>query len=149
MRALTLVVMSMALVCLSVTACGKKAETEDTGGSSAPAEKSGSGYDIPVYPGAEKVEKRDDERTSPMFQAEQYNDVEFRAYLTDDAADTVADFYKERMPENGWVRLVFQKWPEGSYTTAWVGGENGALINIAVTNDGQTYIGMVIGEGKE
>jgi hypothetical protein len=63
--------------------------------------------DIPVYPGAKKV--ADYSGTSPIplpggegADTAEYQNIKWALYETGDSAGKVGDFYKGKMPDNGW-----------------------------------------------
>lgn len=132
---------------MTLAACGGEGEEKAASASSSeegPAlqsGKAGSFDDIPIYPGA-KAASAAVEATEGKEQMK----GEHRAYETDDPVDEVADFYKKQMPENGWKKIIFQKYPEGSYMGTWMKGGKGtgAFINIFERRgDGKTHIAIV------
>jgi len=156
MRKLTTLALVMALVLsgLALAACDGKGEEGSASSSEETTakkpDKGGSAFDdIPIYPGAKKVQKAEGTPAKGMFDSREYANVEHRAYETGDSPDKVADFYKKQMPKNGWTKLVFQKYPEGSYMGAWVKGGKGTGAQISISDrKGSTYIGIIRGEGE-
>lgn len=129
------------------------AQTEpEAGGSTsglAPKEESftpeGSSWnDIPVYPGAE------DEGPKPCSgKWAKCEKCEHRTYITTECPEKACDFYKMEMPGNGWNKLVFQKYPEGSCLGSWIkqDSEVRVFLNIGKRRgDKKTYIGITRGE---
>jgi len=62
--------------------------------------------DVPVYPGADKTGGYSGDYSLPSLVGdlgdEEYTDVEWGLYETGDSVGDVADFYKDKMPDNGW-----------------------------------------------
>lgn len=48
---------------------------------------------------------------------------EHRAYVTEDAPETVCSFYKEGIPGKDWDKIVFQSYPEGSCIGTWLSSD--------------------------
>ena len=74
---------------------------------------------------------------------------EHRAYVTEDALETVCSFYKEGMPGKDWDKIVFQSYPEGSCIGTWLSSdsETRVLMNIGKRRgDKKTYIGITMGK---
>ena len=102
---------------------------------------------IPVYPGA------DLETSEPC--PPQWEDCEMcenRVYVTKDDPEDVCSFYEDGMPENGWDKLVYQSYPEGSCMGTWMaelGGASGprVLMGIGKGQGDKTIIGITMGTG--
>jgi hypothetical protein len=124
------------------------------------AEPSGGGGgaslgDVPVYPGADKTgDYSGSDVPLPLLgeglDTEEYHDAEWAVYETDDPADDVISFYKDKMPDNGWNE---ENWFETSLVedAAWGGytkndGDNAAWVFITGTDD-KTQI--VLGTGSK
>jgi len=102
---------------------------------------------IPVYPGA------DLETSEPC--PPQWEDCEVcenRVYVTQDDTESVCSFYEDGMPENGWDKLVYQSYPEGSCMGTWMaelGDASGprVLMGIGKGQGDKTIIGITMGTG--
>ena len=104
--------------------------------------------DIPVYPGAEKTgDYSSSDAPLPLFggdvDVEDWEDSEWAVYETGDSWETVADFYRDKMPDSGWEE---EGWSDfsfeggvawGSYTRD--GGDSAAWVFVSGTDD-QTEI---------
>ncbi len=101
--------------------------------------------DIPVYPGASETL----EQITPPFGADEgdYALTEFWNYETSDERAKVSDFYLAEMPNRGWEKIVEMPTAE-AHMSVWV-KENeglGATIVIAETDEGMTYITIIVGQ---
>lgn len=99
---------------------------------------------IPVYPGA-ALESTDD---CPAKWAE-CEKCEHHVYVTEEDPAEVCSFYKDRMLEIGWVKLVYQFYPEGSclgtYNSA--DGNIRVFMNVAQRrSDKKTFIAITMGQ---
>ena len=137
----------------------KPAETPKATETAEAAEPSGGGGeslgDVPVYPGADKTgDYSGSDVPLPLLgeglDTEEYHDAQWAVYETDDAADDVISFYKDKMPGNGWNE---ENWFETSLVedAAWGGytkndGDNAAWVFITGTDD-KTQI--VLGTGSK
>ena len=105
--------------------------------------------DIPVYPGADKTgDFSSDDIPLPLIgggdvDLEDWELSEWATYETDDSWETVADFYRDKMPDSGWEE---EGWSDfsfeggvawGSYTRD--GGDSAAWVFVSGTED-QTEI---------
>jgi len=86
-------------------------ETEEPEKTEEPSSGGGGGgatlSDIPVYPGADKTgDYSSSDAPLPLIggdvDVEEWEDSEWAVYETGDSVDDVADFYKDKMPDNGW-----------------------------------------------
>jgi len=104
--------------------------------------------DVPVYPGADKTgDYSGSDVPLPLLgeglDTEEYHDAEWAVYETDDPADDVISFYKDKMPDNGWDEegwfdtSVLEGAAWGSYTRD--GGDSAAWVFVSGTDD-QTEI---------
>ena len=109
--------------------------------------------DVPVYPGADKTGEYSGDSPIPLLgeglDTEDYKDAQWAVYETGDSVDDVANFYKDKMPDNGWDE---ESWFDTSVGdgAAWGGytrndGDTAAWVFIGA-GDGQTQI--VIGVGS-
>ncbi len=99
---------------------------------------------IPVYPGA-TLESTDD-CAAKWADCEK---CEHRVYVTADNPADLCPYYKDRMLEMGWVKLVYQFYPEGSclgtYNSA--DGNTRVFLNIAQRrSDKKTFIAITMGQ---
>jgi hypothetical protein len=106
--------------------------------------------DIPVYPGADKTgDWSGDDAPLPLIgggdvDLEDWEQSEWATYETGDSWETVADFYKDKMPDSGWEE---EGWSDfsfeggvawGSYTRD--GGDSAAWVFVSGTDGEQTQI---------
>ena len=104
--------------------------------------------DIPIYPGAEL------DVTNPCPpQWEECDTCERRVYMIDDNPKEVCEYYKEKMPDNGWEGKC-KKYPEGACSGAWskeMGNTSAPRVIIGIgqrsPSDETTSIGMTLGTG--
>ena len=99
---------------------------------------------IPVYPEA-KLESTND-CAAKWAECEK---CEHRVYVTTDNPEDVCLYYKAKMLELGWVKLVYQFYPEGSclgtYNSA--DGITRVFMNIAQRrSDKKTFIAITMGQ---
>ena len=154
----------VAVMLLLAAACGGEEPPAETGNAAAPpaapaAEQppeaeavAGSGEvwaDVPAYPGASEVEERDAQQ--PVSgQMRRYRALQSRIYETDAEVEAVHQFYLDRMPDNGWMRVMattYDRPPSAMSAWAKEGGVVGA--NVSVGEDersGKTYITLMRGE---
>ena len=114
------------LTCVGITACGGGKENEatpaltktqgqsPTGTTAKPTQASGDAGNwgsIPIYPGSKKIIdlKSDDNEILDDKPAV----MEHRTYDTNGNTNDVADFYKEKMPANGWDETMWSEIPSG------------------------------------
>jgi hypothetical protein len=106
--------------------------------------------DIPVYPGADKTgDWSGSDAPIPLVggddvDLEDWEESEWATYETSDEWDTVADFYKDKMPDNGWEE---EGWSDISFGggVAWGGytrdgGDSAAWVFVSGYEDEQTQI---------
>lgn len=99
---------------------------------------------IPVYPGA--TLESTDECAAKWAECEK---CEYRIYVTDEDPADVCPFYKDKMLDMGWVKLVYQFYPEGSclgtYNSA--DGNTRVFMNVAQRrSDKKTFIAITMGQ---
>lgn len=103
--------------------------------------------DIPVYPKASKVEK-----ASLSFsggEERKFERLEWRYYTTNDDPGDVHRFYLDKMPDNGWEKIMDITAGEVTYSL-WQkdDGNTGAWIGTGKTEgEGKTMIWMWKGQG--
>lgn len=129
-------------------------ETEEPEKTEEPSSGGGGGgatlSDIPVYPGADKTgDWSGDDAPLPLIgggdvDLEDWEQSEWATYETGDSWETVADFYKDKMPDSGWEE---EGWSDfsfeggvawGSYTRD--GGDSAAWVFVSGTDGEQTQI---------
>jgi hypothetical protein len=134
------------LTCVGITACGGGKEKETTpvltktqgqtptGVAPKPTQASGdagSWGSIPIYPGSKKIIglKSDDNETLDDKPAV----MEHRTYDTGGKVDDVADFYKDKMPANGWNETMWTELGQAGYMGQYEknGGQEIVVLGIA------------------
>jgi hypothetical protein len=73
---------------------------------------------------------------------------EHRVYVTDDDPKDVCDFYKDEMKENGWNKIVFQIYPEGSCMGSWLSADSDTRVFLNAAqrrSDNKTFIAITMG----
>ena len=73
-----------------------------------PSNGGGDGFtwnDMPIYPGADQVQEFS---ISIPPEDEDYTDVEWRYYECGASVEDVVDFYKDKMPDNGWEDQIWR-----------------------------------------
>jgi hypothetical protein len=141
---LLVIALTMVLACASFTACGKAginntihipdsegggdiAITGLTGGDKTPE----SFGDIPIYPGCEQIMKVTGDETMNG----QPGVLDHRQYLTSDSVEKVINFYKEKMPGNGWTE---DSWYEGTINMgSYSKGETSVAVISVVSADAE------------
>ena len=132
------------------TAKPEKTEEPSSGGGGA------SLSDVPVYPGADKTGGFSGDYSLPFLgediDAEEYTDVEWGVYETGDSVGDVSDFYKDKMPDNGWEK---EGWSDLSFgvDAAWGSftrddGDSAAWI-IVTSNEDDDKTEIMIGVGSK
>jgi hypothetical protein len=122
----------------------EKTEEPSSGGGGGSATLS----DVPVYPGADKTgDWSGDEVPLPLFSGdvdvEDWEQSGWATYETGDSVDDVSNFYKDKMPDNGWEE---EGWFDISFGegAAWGNftrddGDSAAWVFVSGTED-QTEI---------
>jgi ABC-type phosphate/phosphonate transport system substrate-binding protein len=130
MKRIALILMVIAVLALVlVGACGgdngeEKTTATTTAATSAatttkttqPSNGGGGGFtwnDVPIYGGADQIQE-----FSMSFMPEEdedYSKMEWRYYETGDDVDDVVDFYKDKMPDNGWDEQMWADMGEIAY----------------------------------
>jgi hypothetical protein len=141
---------------VSFTACGAPDEEETTpaltktqgqpAGTTAqntqqPSGGSESWGDIPIYPGSEKIFNITGDENEIL------NDkpavMEHRTYNTNGKLNDVADFYKDKMPANGWNETMWAELGEAGYIGQYEknGGDRIVVLGLALNtqNNGTVY----------
>ncbi len=125
------------------------APAEEEAEEEAPAEEGGGvgaslGVDIPVYPGATAM----DEEFMPSMPGggEEYDVAEAWSYETDDALDTVVDFYLAEMPKRGFEKTMGASLGEG-HVSVWAHESEGVGVSMVIAEqEGGTVIAIIAGK---
>ena len=165
MKKISLVFIAIAVIALvALSACGGNGETEEattttqqtqtttetTTQEQTTTQPSGNGgggdltwNDMPIYGGADQIQKG-----SWSIPADEggYSKVEWRYYETGDDVDDVIDFYKDKMPENGWGQMDMMGWMEAP-GVAWgmylKNNEKDAAMIWMMEEEGETVIALM------
>jgi hypothetical protein len=97
--------------------------------------------DIPIYPGSDKVFSITGDENETL------NDkpavMEHRTYSTNGKVNDVADFYKDKMPANGWNETMWAELGEAGYMGQYEknGGDRIVVLGLAINtqNNGTVY----------
>jgi len=92
--------------------------------------------DVPVYPGADQVHEVS--WSIPPAEGE-WADLEWKYYQSGDSVNDIKEFYKDKMPDNGWEESfwmdagefamgMYMKNGEKDGAYVWVGGDNGDTV---------------------
>ena len=111
--------------------------------------------DVPVYPGADKTGGFSGDYSLPSLAGdigdEEYTDVEWGLYETGDSVGDVADFYKDKMPDNGWEDegwFDFTLGAEASWGSFTRDDGDSAAWIVATRNEDDDKTEIVIGAGS-
>lgn len=154
-----LLVLALALGSVGLAACGGGDEEGDGNGLNGDGLNGDGGVteeptsggelceDVPVYPGADDVEKVDWSWSGRG--AAGFGQVRWHYYSTDDSVENVMDYYKNKMPDEGWEKATEISTDEYAMLV-WTkdDGDTGAGIG-AGWEDGKTYVGVWCGQGLE
>lgn len=111
--------------------------TEESNGGSG-----GGGFtwnDVPIYGGASQVQEFN--ISIPPEEGE-YSRVEWRYYETGDDIDKVVDFYKDKMPDNGWDEMMWMDMMEIAYGMYMKNNEKDACMVWLSGMEGETQIAL-------
>jgi len=166
-----MLVLVLALTCVSLVSCGggeKEEATPESTSTTKPEEKptakpeatptkgeSASGGftwdDMPIYPGAEA-----DKDALDVAGASGEGRMEWRHYKTGDSLEKVASYYKKEMSKNGWQQV---KWGDVKMTKANWTRENGiyaknewhddAFVTITDKGEGVVHISLMRSNDQE
>lgn len=99
---------------------------------------------IPVYPGA-TLEGTED---CPAKWAT-CDKCEHRIYATNDDPADVCQFYKDKMIEMGWIKIVYQFYPEGSCLGTYNSTDGRTRVFISAgqrRSDEKTFVAITMGQ---
>jgi hypothetical protein len=96
--------------------------------------------DMPVYGGADQIQKGS--WSIPADEGD-YSKVEWRYYETGDDIGDVVDFYKDKMPDNGWDEMMWMDIMEAAYGYYTKNSEKDAAMIWMAEEDGDTVIAMM------
>ena len=101
--------------------------------------------DFPIYPGA-------DRQYEAFFMFPQLEDdeyiMEWRYYRTSADSDDVIDFYRDRMPGQGWDEMGFFQMPTYSQCIFLKGDGQDMAWTMAASDNGDTIIALIKGHEK-
>jgi hypothetical protein len=95
--------------------------------------------DVPIYGGADEIQEFN--ISIPPDEGE-YSRVEWRYYETGDDVNDVVDFYKDKMPDNGWEEMMWMDAMEIAYGMYMKNNEADAAMIWVATDNGDTVIGL-------
>lgn len=140
---LVLVVVMM-LGCIGFVACGDGEEvgpppTEEEE-APPPSEDGLTWNDMPVYPGANRIQEMT--WTIPSEEGE-WTQLEWRYYETGASLSTIVSFYKSEMPGNGWQQPFWMESPEGSWSYYVKNNERDMAMVWIASEEGKTFIALM------
>jgi hypothetical protein len=106
--------------------------------------------DIPTYPDSSPAQQTTSQ-VPVSGQMGEFRTLNFRYYETGADVGTVADFYLDKMPDNGWTKVVAMDFNRPtSAMSSWVKRDGDVAASVSVGRDnrsGKTYISVMRGEG--
>ncbi len=95
--------------------------------------------DMPIYGGVDQIEE-----FSMSFSPDEgdYSEFEWRYYETGADIDDVIDFYKDKMPDNGWDEQMWMDAGEVAYGMYFKNNEKDAAMVWIAAEGGDTLIGL-------
>jgi hypothetical protein len=156
MKKIALILMMISILALvSLGACGGNGGDEETSQSTAATttektttqETSNGGggggltwNDMPIYGGADQIQKG-----SWSIPAEEgdYSKVEWRYYETGDDVGDIVDFYKDKMPDNGWSEMMWMDVEDVAYGMYTKNNEEDAAMIWMMAEEGDTVIALM------
>ena len=95
--------------------------------------------DMPIYGGADQIEE-----FSMSFSPDEgdYSEWEWRYYETGADVEDVVDFYKDKMPDNGWDEQMWMDMGEVAYGMYFKNNEKDAAMVWIATEGGDTLVGL-------
>ena len=158
MKKISLAFVFIAIIALvAVGACGGNGDeeettaaqttttTETTSAEPTTTQPSGNGgggltwNDMPVYGGADEIHE-----FSMSFSPDEadYSEFEWRYYESGANVGDVIDFYKDKMPDNGWDETMWMEAGEIAYGVYEKNNENDAAMVWIAADEGDTLIGL-------
>jgi hypothetical protein len=103
--------------------------------------------DVPVYPGATVVEQEPDFNPPGAMQYEVVDRIIYEV----DGAEAAHEFYLDRMPAEGWEKLMAMQFPEGSAISGWLSGnrEDAVMVSVGEGPEGKVYLTIMQVRGIE
>jgi hypothetical protein len=96
--------------------------------------------DMPIYGGADQIQEFNMSFTPE--EDEDYSKMEWRYYETGDDVDDVVDFYKDKMPDNGWDEQMWADMGEIAYGMYFKNNEKDAAMVWIASEEGNTAIAL-------
>jgi hypothetical protein len=96
--------------------------------------------DMPIYGGADQIQKGS--WSIPADEGD-YSKVEWRYYETGDSIDDVVDFYKDKMPDNGWTEMMWMDVMEAAWGFYTKNNEKDGAYVWMMEEDGDTVIALM------
>ena len=95
--------------------------------------------DMPVYGGADQIEE-----FTMTFSPDEgdYSEFEWRYYETGADVGDVIDFYKDKMPDNGWDEQMWMEAGDIAYGMYFKNNEKDAAMVWISTEGGDTLVGL-------
>jgi hypothetical protein len=161
MKKISLIFLALAIVAMvAVGACGGNGDSEETTTTTTQStqtstettsqeptttQSSGNGgggftwNDVPVYGGADQIQE-----FNMSFSPDEgeYSKFEWRYYEVNDSVDDIVDFYKDKMPDNGWDETMWMDMMEIAYGMYMKNNENDAAMVWIASEEGKTLLGL-------
>lgn len=96
--------------------------------------------DMPIYGGADQIQKGS--WSIPADEGD-YSKVEWRYYETGDSIEDVVDFYKDKMPDNGWQEMMWMDVMEAAWGFYTKNNEKDGAYVWMMEDEGNTVIALM------
>lgn len=96
--------------------------------------------DMPIYGGADQIQKGS--WSIPADEGD-YSKVEWRYYESGDDIDDIIDFYKDKMPDNGWEEMGWFDMQETAWGFYMKNNEKDAAYVWMIAEGGDTVIALM------
>ena len=96
--------------------------------------------DMPVYGGADQIQRGS--WSIPVDEGD-YSEVEWRFYETGADVDDVINFYKDKMPDNGWDELMWMDMQETAWAYYSKNNEQDIAAIWVMPDNGDTIFGLM------
>ncbi|HEY98519.1 MAG TPA: hypothetical protein G4O16_10125 [Dehalococcoidia bacterium] len=96
--------------------------------------------DMPVYGGADQIQRGT--WSIPADEGD-YSKVEWRYYETGDDLDDVVNFYKDKMPDNGWTEVMWMDAGDVAWGMYMKNNEKDAAYVWMMAEGGDTVIALM------